>query len=178
MAEKRVKSPTAKQIEQALETMRALGYKIEPPSAELDSAKQEASIVKLGFKGRKAKVIPESTKQLKCNLGFAQTLGGTTYGPGEVVLEANQVSLLRTLVHQDQLTRAQYYDTAQYQPYSRCFIIQPGRSGDSHHRYSKVEVTEAAFNGPAFLSSPTITTGKFDIAGYNPGSTNHPTMEL
>jgi len=179
MPEKRSKTPTARELEKALETMRALGYKIEPPTLEVESEKQEASIAKLGFKSKKPKVVKENPRVLKCFLVTAHNVGGNTYGPGEVTLDATQEGLFKGLVHQDNLAKAHHYDRADIQPYSKHFLVQVGSGADKNHKYRKVEVNESQFStGMGRGANPTISVSKFDIAGYNPGSTNRPDMEF
>src|SRR5258707_13599417 len=148
MAEKRTKnrSPTAKDLEKALEVMRSLGFKIESPSTELEIERQSDSVKKLGFSKVQAKKEEKESKELlKYTLGTSHIVGGVCYGPGEIVLTKKEASLYRSLIYQDNLSKQAHYDRTDYQPVSKCFIVEQGKSQDAVNRFSKRAVSEAAF---------------------------------
>ncbi len=164
----RNKTPTSKELEKALEVMQSLGFKVTPPSSAEESEKQESSAEKLGFseaKKRKVKVQPDP-QFLDCYLGTAHHIAGNTYGPGKVSIPFKQVSLYRTLIHQDNLAKQSYLDTRDYNPFSKCFIITQSPLREVGGSYGKLEVTEAQFNSAAVLNHVTVTAGAVDIAGY------------
>lgn len=151
-----------KELADALKVMQSLGFKVTPPSTEEEKAKQKASMKKLGFSEavRKVTEVEMAPKVLKAYLGAAHVIAGVVYGPKEINLPLSEESLFRTLLHQDQMSRAGHLDTAEYNPRSRCFMIG--------ERKNKVEVSEAAFNSDAVWNVPSFAVGAMDIAGFNP----------
>ena len=170
MAAKRKSPSTPVTLENALKTLQALGFKVTPPTNEEDRVKQEASLEKLGFsdKAKKAEKPKAPSEDLVGHLGIVHCVSGVTYGPGEIRLPREQASLFNALLHQDKLAKDAYFDTADYHSVSRCYMIKPGNGRDQHHKYQKLPLSQAQFDGEAMWEQAAITAGKIDLAGYNP----------
>lgn len=167
-------APSARDLEKALETLKALGWKVEFPTSAEEREKQESSVTRLGFTD--AKRLREAKEQeerdsktlLKATLGAAHYIGDKTYGPGPIELPRSQASLFRSLIHQDALSRQAHLDTAQYQPIANCYLIKPGSGSDTKNKFSKIQVSEAVFNSERLWEEVAVTSGQHDIAGFNP----------
>jgi hypothetical protein len=163
--EKSSRRVTSIELEKALLLMKQLGFKVTVPTTEEDEEKQEASIEKLGI-ARKVVKAPVQTEQLRVILGTTHTVGDRSYGPGEVLLSPDQGDLLRSLIHQDYLARQANLESVVNNPYSRFYVISPGRGRDEFNKFTKREVSEGQFNN-GFGDDIAVTAGKYDVAGYH-----------
>jgi hypothetical protein len=167
MAERRKKSvekdiSRATRIEQALETLQKLGFKITPPSTTTDIQAHEASLDLLGIvttptkiKGKK-KVQPKESTHLRGTLNFRHVVGGNTYGPGILELPPTDKDLFSSLLKQDQLCTNHYQEPFLPQS-SQCFIVKAGIPM-AKSTYTKVPVNEGIFNsGSLWNDFVTIT---------------------
>jgi hypothetical protein len=168
MVERRKKSTEkstseATRIQQALETLQKLGFKVTPPSTTTDIQAHEASLDLLGIvttptkiKGKKKVQLKEITI-LRGTLNFRHTVGGGTYGPGVLELPLSDKDLFTSLLKQDQLC-TNHYQEPYIQQGSQCFIVKAG-TPMAKNTYKKVEVSQSAFNsGTLWDSFVTITT--------------------
>ena len=126
-------------LEQALETLKALGFSVVIPTSDEDKVKQDQSLSKLGFVDRDNKPQRKARKPttLKGYLHACHRVGSASYGPGEIELSVNDQDLFRTLLQQDQACVRAHMDTTQYNSLSRCYLIQPGRSADTKNKFAK-----------------------------------------
>jgi len=157
-------------LQQALETLQKLGFKVSPPSTIQDIQAHEDSVdllgitkepVKVSRSRKKSKQVVEDTK-LRGRLYFAHHVSGETYGPGDIELEIEQRDLYVSLLKQDQ-TCLQHYQEPLLPQSSRCYIVQKGAL-ISRNNYMKKEVTEAQFNSAALWDGfLTETAGAQDL---------------
>src|SRR6266571_6033294 len=78
-------------LQQALETLQKLGFKVTPPSTEQDRQAHEESIDLLGItdtpvKQSRNRKVSKVDEKLQGILYFSHHVGGNTYGPGNIVL--------------------------------------------------------------------------------------------
>ena len=156
-----MKTPTARELQKMLETMQALGFKIEPPSTEVDQGKQEASMNKLGFAKSHVKKVksPEPEKALHGTLVTQHYVGQKRYGPGNFMLPLKEVALFNELLHQDKIAQQSYLETLN--PIQRYYVIQ---AVPHNPRYiQKKEVTAQQFDT---VDTPAVNVGKHEAAGW------------
>jgi len=171
-AKKRNKNPTAKDLEKALATLKALGFSINIPTSEEDINRQQASLDKLGFSSTGPLSSSKQEKHpttLVARLCSSHCIAGTIYGPGDITLPYEEATLFQSLLQADQAAIRATRDTVDYNPVARCFLIKPGNGKDTHNKYTKRAVSEAEFSAGLDVngnSEATITAGAYDIAGY------------
>lgn len=103
-------------LEEAIETLQALGFSITVPTSTEEKERQEASLAKLGFSDSGTKVASSRVKPqpeyLTGHLYLAHSIAEATYGPGEFTLPLSAASLYRSLLQQDQAAVRSLTDTA------------------------------------------------------------------
>jgi len=171
-AKSRSTRPKSITLEEAIETLQSLGFAITVPTSVEDRERQEESLARLGFVEAESKKKPTKSKSSKAqpeyligHLYLAHVIAEATYGPGELRLPVEQSSLFRSLLQQDQAAVRSFTDTADRQPFSRCFLITPGRGQDAKNKFSKLEVSQDVFDSDNFINNVTVRAGAVDVAG-------------
>ena len=173
-------------LQQALETLQKLGFKVTAPSSEDDIQAHQDSIDLLGItdepvsKSRnKKRKVNNTDNKLRGVLYFSHHVSSGTYGPGNIELDISERDLFVSLLKQDQ-TCVQHYQEPLLPQNSRCYIVQQGNQV-SNNKYRKVEVSEAMFNSNALWDGlVTFSTGNNDLRNsgipipqYTPFSSNN-----
>jgi hypothetical protein len=154
-------------LEQMIQALQDLGYKITPASSEEDRKKQELSLKALGLVQEGRKPPPESKhKKLIATLHCQHVLNGQSYGPGPIELEPDQVGLFQALLHQEQAYKMEFYNIKEYRSATPTYLIQQSPRSD---RMVKIAISpDQLMNLEAFsnLARPAVMAGELNAAGY------------
>jgi hypothetical protein len=154
-------------LEQMIQALQDLGYKITPASSEEDRKKQELSLRALGLVQEVKAPPPEpKRKKLTALLHCQHVLNGQSYGPGPVELEPDQLGLFQALLHQEQAYKMEFYNIKEYRSATPTYLIQQSRVGD---RMMKTPITpQQLLNLEAFseLAQPAVLAGDTLANGY------------
>lgn len=152
-------------IEQAMQTLLAQGFKIQPPDLIEDDKKHDHTATALGVVHHEALMPPTAKRfldskaqgkkpkhpQYTLDLLFPHTINGIVYGPG--LVSVTTTKLLEQLAYKDHISKEQ--ENRAFESVSRCHLIV--NKVDSYGRQAAFAqpVDERYFNnGAALMNAP------------------------